>query len=151
MIMAFDGVTIAGIVKELNDSLLGGRIYKIAQPESDELMLTIKVIEIMGKHSNIIFIDDKDMIIDSIKHISGMVSSVREVLPGRPYFIPETQKKKNALDTNREEFLQTILSGSQPVYKTLYASYTGFSPVFAQELCFRAGLDGDASTAEYCL
>ena len=41
--MAFDGVTIAGIVKELNDSLLGGRIYKIAQPESDELMLTIKV------------------------------------------------------------------------------------------------------------
>ncbi len=39
--MAFDGVTIAGIVKELNDSLLGGRIYKIAQPESDELMLTI--------------------------------------------------------------------------------------------------------------
>ncbi len=223
--MAFDGVTIAGIVKELNDSLLGGRIYKIAQPESDELMLTIKVnggqkrlfisasaslpliyltennkqspmtapgfcmllrkhiqngriigisqpglerivqiqvehlnemgdlcrkslvIEIMGKHSNIIFIDDKDMIIDSIKHISGMVSSVREVLPGRPYFIPETQKKKNALDTNREEFLQTILSGGQPVYKTLYASYTGFSPVFAQELCFRAGLDGDASTA----
>lgn len=172
MIMAFDGVTIAGIVKELNDNLLGGRIYKIAQPESDELMLTIKVnggqkrlfisasaslpliyltennkqspmtapgfcmllrkhiqngriigisqpglerivqiqvehlnemgdlcrknlvIEIMGKHSNIIFTDDKDMIVDSIKHISGMVSSVREVLPGRPYFIPETQKKR---------------------------------------------------------
>lgn len=56
-------------------------------------------------------------------------------------------RKKNALDTNREEFFQTILSGGQPVYKTLYASYTGFSPVFAQELCFRAGLDGDASTA----
>ena len=41
--MAFDGVTIAGITKELNDSLLGGRIYKIAQPENDELLLTIKV------------------------------------------------------------------------------------------------------------
>jgi len=41
--MAFDGVTIAGIVKELNETVLGGRIYKIAQPEADELLLTIKV------------------------------------------------------------------------------------------------------------
>mgnify|MGYP001115932576 FL=1 len=223
--MAFDGVTIAGIVKELNDSLTGGRVYKIAQPESDELMLTIKVnggqkrlfisasaslpliyltennkqspltapgfcmllrkhiqngrivrisqpglerivriqvehlnemgdlcsknliIEIMGKHSNIIFTDDKDRIIDSIKHISSMVSSVREVLPGRSYFIPETQKKKDALNTDKEEFFQAIRSGGQPVYKLLYGSYTGLSPVFAQELCFRAGLDGDASAA----
>ena len=40
--MAFDGITIANIVKELNHSLIGGRIYKIAQPESDELLLTIK-------------------------------------------------------------------------------------------------------------
>ena len=40
--MAFDGITIANIVKELNDNILGGRIYKIAQPESDELLLTIK-------------------------------------------------------------------------------------------------------------
>lgn len=41
--MAFDGITIASIIKELNDTLLGGRIYKIAQPEADELLLTVKV------------------------------------------------------------------------------------------------------------
>ncbi|MDE7013707.1 MAG: NFACT family protein, partial [Kineothrix sp.] len=223
--MAFDGVTIAGIVKELNDTILGGRIYKIAQPESDELLLTIKVnggqqrlfisagaslpliyltgtnkpspmtapgfcmllrkhiqhgritrisqpglerivrievehlnelgdlctknliVEIMGKHSNIIFTDHKDMIIDSIKHISGMVSSVREVLPGRSYFIPETQKKQNPLATEKEQFIQSIRSGSQPLYKVLYGFYTGFSPIFAQELCYRAGLDGDYPSA----
>ena len=40
--MAFDGITIASITKELNQNLTGGRIYKIAQPESDELLLTIK-------------------------------------------------------------------------------------------------------------
>ena len=40
--MAFDGVTIAGIVKELQEKIVGGRIYKIAQPEKDELLLTIK-------------------------------------------------------------------------------------------------------------
>ncbi len=173
--MAFDGITIANIVSELEKNLSGGRIYKIAQPESDELLLTIKnngaqyrlllsadaslpliyltqtnkpgpmtapgfcmllrkhlqnarilsitqpgleriiqltlehlnelgdlcrkklIVEVMGKHSNIIFCDDQDRIIDSIKHISGMVSSVREVLPGRDYFIPQTQNKLNPL------------------------------------------------------
>ena len=40
--MAFDGITIANIVKELNQTILDGRIYKIAQPETDELLLTIK-------------------------------------------------------------------------------------------------------------
>lgn len=39
------------------------------------------IVEVMGKHSNIIFCDENDHIIDSIKHISAMVSSVREVLP----------------------------------------------------------------------
>ena len=43
--MAFDGITIAAVVKELRDTLIGGRIYKIAQPENDELLLTIKTAE----------------------------------------------------------------------------------------------------------
>lgn len=217
--MAFDGITIANIVKECRDRLVGSRIYKIAQPEHDELLLTIKVgkeqyrlllsadaslpllyftennkkspmtapnfcmllrkhlqnarivdvkqpgleriirfevehlnelgdlcrkfliVEIMGKHSNIIFTNDQDMIIDSIKHISGLVSSVREVLPGRQYFIAETQDKKNPLETDREVFGQALLSKPMPVYKALYASFTGISPVAANEICYRAGLD----------
>ena len=40
--MAMDGVTIAGLVKELKDSLIGGRIYKIYQPEVDEICLIVK-------------------------------------------------------------------------------------------------------------
>lgn len=225
--MAFDGITIANIVKELNDCLTGGRIYKIAQPESDELLLTIKnntqyrlllsadaslpliyltdknkqspmtapgfcmllrkhlqnarileitqpglerivqirmehlnemgdlcqkslIIEIMGKHSNIIFCNEDNMIIDSIKHISGMVSSVREVLPGKEYFIPRTQDKVNPFDLidsdklyAEDSFLLRLSSLPMPLYKALYGSYTGLSPVIAQEICYRAGLDGD--------
>lgn len=177
--MAFDGITIANLVYDLNQKIVSGRIAKIAQPEKDELLLTIKgnrenfrllisanaslpllyftetnkpspmtapnfcmllrkhiangrilsvtqpgferivrfeiehldemgdlrrkylIVELMGKHSNIIFCDENDMILDSIKHISAQVSSVREVLPGRTYFIPHSGEKKNPWRSQR--------------------------------------------------
>ncbi len=220
--MAFDGITIACLTKELNDTLAGGRISKIAQPEADELLFTIKtfqgqyrlllsanaslplvyltdankpgpvtapnfcmllrkhiqngritaitqpgleriihirvehldelgdlcqktlVIELMGKHSNLIFLKDDDTIIDSIKHISGAVSSVREVLPGREYFIPMTQEKRNPLDADAcTDFGELLAAKPMPVYKAIYQSYTGFSPIMAQELCHEADIDAD--------
>ncbi len=223
--MAFDGITIACIVKEMKDSLLGGRLYKIAQPEPDELLLTIKtqngqkrlflsanaslpliyltdtnkpspltapnfcmllrkhlqngrivdisqpglerivhmdiehldemgdlrrkrlIIEIMGKHSNIIFCNEEGMILDSIKHVSGLVSSVREVLPGKPYFVPQTQDKLDIFQANIEQFIDMVSSKPMPVYKAIYQSFTGISPIMAQEMCYESGIDGDASTA----
>ena len=225
--MAFDGVTIANIIKEMNDTLLGCRIYKIAQPESDELILTIKgscgqkrlfisadaslpliyltetnkpspmtapgfcmllrkhlqngrivsitqpgleriihidiehldemgdlcrkrlIIEIMGKHSNIIFCNENDMIIDSIKHVSGLVSSVREVLPGKPYFVAQTQDKLNPLEADWESWQAKIMTKPTAVFKAIYGGYTGISPILAQEICYRANLDGVLSTAAF--
>lgn len=226
--MAFDGITVAAVVSELKEHLTGGRIYKIAQPENDELLLTVKtkdggqtrlllsagaslpliyltetnkqapmtapgfcmllrkhlqngritditqpglerivqihvehlnemgdlcrkvlVLELMGKHSNIIFINDEDMIIDSIKHISGMVSSVREVLPGRPYFIPMTQDKKDPLTVSESEFKEILCSKATAIYKALYTSFTGLSPQISQEICAAASLDGELSTAVF--
>ncbi len=219
--MAFDGIVIANLVKELNETILNGRISKIAQPEHDELLLTLKgtdgqirlvlsasaslplvyltkenkqspmtapnfcmllrkhiangritkicqpnmeriinfdiehlnelgdlcqkrlIVEIMGKHSNIIFCDENLKIIDSIKHISAQVSSVREVLPGRTYYIPKTLEKCNPLETSQQEFFDEIFSRPQTLQKSIYTSYTGISPVIASELCFRADLEGD--------
>lgn len=224
--MAFDGVTIAGIVSELKEIVTGNRIYKIAQPEKDELILTIKgscgqvrlllsadaslpliyitnqnktspmtapnfcmllrkhlqnakitsvsqpglervvrfefehlnelgdlcnkylIVELMGKHSNIIFCDDKDMIIDSIKHISGMISSVREVLPGREYFIPKTQDKAELLETDRSMIAEVLAAKNMPLYKAVYSGFTGLSPCIAHELCYRAELDSDKAASE---
>ncbi len=223
--MAFDGITIANIVHELKKELIGGRLTKIAQPESDELLLTIKstngqkrllisadaslpliyltesnkqspltapnfcmllrkhlqngritdisqpglerivritlehldemgdlcqknlIVEIMGKHSNIIFCNESDMIIDSIKHISAAVSSIREVLPGKPYFVANTQDKLDALTTDFNGFKDAVERKAQPIFKAIYGSFTGISPILAQELCHRAGIDGEASTA----
>ncbi|WP_368189342.1 NFACT family protein [Blautia sp. 1033sp1_1033st1_G9_1033SCRN_220408] len=221
--MAFDGITIAAMVKELNTSLKGGRINKIAQPESDELLITVRgqdgqkrlllsaspslpllyftsknrispltapnfcmllrkhigsaritditqsgmervvqfhlehlnelgdvchkilIMELMGKHSNLIFCDDKGMILDSIKHVSSNMSSVREVLPGREYFIPKTQDKLDPLTITEEEFISDICPKPLPAAKAIYSSLTGISPVMAQEVCFRASIDGNDS------
>lgn len=224
--MAFDGITIANIVSELNRTILNGRIYKIAQPEPDELLLTIKgnstqhrlllsagaslpliyltqsnkqspmtapnfcmllrkhiqngritdisqpglerivrigiehlnemgdlcrktlIVEIMGKHSNIIFCDENNIIIDSIKHVSAAVSSVREVLPGRTYFIPQTQEKRDPLEEiSPEDFTALIKAQPTTLCKAVYGCFTGFSPVMANELCYRASLDASLPTA----
>ena len=223
--MAFDGLTLANLTSELNRELTGARLYKIAQPEPDELLLTFKnsegqtrllisadaslpliyltsenkpspmtapgfcmllrkhlqtgrvisvtqpglerilrmeiehldemgdlchktlVIEIMGKHSNVIFVDENGTILDSIKHVSAAVSSVREVLPGKPYFVAQTQDKLDLFTMEQEGFRKAISSKPQPAYKALYCTVTGISPVLAQELCYRAGIDGDRPTA----
>ena len=99
------------------------------------------IIEIMGKHSNIIFCDDKDMIIDSIKHVSAQMSSVREVLPGRTYFIPDTMSKQNPLTVDSDTFIRTLRAKPLPVSKALYVGFTGISPALASDVCLRAGIE----------
>ena len=218
--MAFDGITIAAMVQELNNNLEGGRFNKIAQPEADELLITAKgpggqrrlllsasaslpliyfteknktspltapnfcmllrkhigsarisriqqpglervvefelehlnemgdpckkrlIFELMGKHSNIIFCDEEGTILDSIKHVSSHMSSVREVLPGRPYFIPQTQDKADPLTVTEEAFINLICTKPCNISKAVYTSLTGISPVIAEEICYRASIDG---------
>lgn len=221
--MAFDGIAVAALVSELNHTICGGRINKIAQPENDELLLSIKtqngikrlalsaspslpfvyltdrnkpspmtapvftmvlrkhisngriiaieqpgleriikiqiehldemgdpsskllIIELMGKYSNIIFCDKNLKIIDSIKHVPLQMSSVREVLPGRDYFIPKTQNKKDPLTADKEQFF--FEAGTRPLScaKAIAASYTGLSCQTAAEICHRASIDADLS------
>ncbi|MHA9741865.1 Rqc2 family fibronectin-binding protein [Robinsoniella peoriensis] len=225
--MALDGIVIANMVQELNDTICGGKINKIAQPENDELMLTIKnqknqyrllisagaslpliyltqinkpspmtapnfcmllrkhigsgkilrvwqpgleriinfeiehlnelgdvcrktlVVEIMGKHSNIIFCNEEGMIIDSIKHVSLQMSSVREVLPGRTYFIPETQHKWNPLEVSAETFVTEVSAKPMALAKALYTTFTGISPLTAEEICHRASLESAQSANSF--
>lgn len=146
----------------LRKHLQNARIVSVTQPglerivrfelehlnELGDLCRKYLIIELMGKHSNIIFCDEKNMIIDSIKHISGMVSSVREVLPGREYFIPKTQEKAELLDCTSEEITAVLKARSMPVFKAIYTGFTGISPCIAHELCIRAGIDADWSSPE---
>ena len=218
--MALDGIVIANLVKELQDSLTGGHISKISMPEKNELFLTVKnnarnyrllissdaslpliylteqnktaplvapgfcmllrkhigsgkiteirqmgleriiriqteqlnelgdltqkrlYIELMGKYSNIIFTDTEDTIIDSMRHVPSHVSSLREVLPGRKWFLPDQLKKLDPLHMTDTQFLEAFrTAGNVPVPKALYTSLTGISPVVADELTTLAGLE----------
>ncbi|MDO5422903.1 MAG: NFACT RNA binding domain-containing protein [Eubacteriales bacterium] len=221
--MALDGIVIAGMVKELKETIEGGKINKIAQPENDELLITIKnqktqyrlllsagaslplvyltqenkpspltapnfcmllrkhigsgkilriwqpgleriinfeiehlnelgdlcrkllIVELMGKHSNLIFCTEDGMILDAIKHVSLQVSSVREVLPGRTYFIPKTQEKEDPLTVTEERFRETVCKKPLPLAKALYMTLTGISPLIAEEICHRCSLESSQS------
>ncbi len=134
-----------------------GRIVSITQPSLERILIfTIQhldelgdlrekrlIVELMGKHSNIIFCDETDKILDSIKHISAQVSSVREVLPGRTYFIPETMQKADPTLADPAVFLEKIKSAPVPLAKAIYTSFTGISPVIANDVCCRADVDPD--------
>ena len=226
--MALDGIVISNIVAELNSTILNSKISKIAEPEADELLLTLKgsngsfrlsmsasaslpfiyltptnkvspltaptfcmvlrkhiangritkiyqpgmeriinfeiehlnemgdlchkvlIIELMGKYSNIIFTDSDGTIIDSAKRIPASVSSVREVLPGRAYTIPATQEDKyNPLTVDSKQFVDIISAKPLSVSKAIYSSFSGISPLVANELAHRAGLDADSPVAAY--
>ena len=106
------------------------------------------IVELMGKHSNIIFCREDGTILDSIKHISAQVSSVREVLPGRPYFIPHTTDKLDPLTITEQAFIETLHGTPAPLQKALYLRLTGISPIIGTELCHLASLDPDRSANE---
>ena len=115
--------------------------------EMGDITFKYLYVEIMGKHSNIIFCNEENMILDSIKHIPSSVSSVREVLPGRDYFIPAQEGKINPLESTEDFFKSKVLKKSDSVFKAIMSSYIGISPTIANEICYRAGIDSDVSNA----
>lgn len=146
----------------LRKHIANGKILRVYQPgmeriihfevehlnELGDLCKKTLIVELMGKHSNIIFCNEDGTIIDSIKRISSATSSLREVLPNREYFIPTTQgEKANPLEVNREEIAAILKEKPLSLSKAIYTSFTGISPLIANEIAYRAGFDGDASVA----
>ena len=122
------------------------RIIKISVESLDELKeKTTKdiIIEIMGRHSNIILTHSLDnKIIDSAKRIPPSVSRVRQVLPGQTYILPPAQDKLNPIDNiDINLFTSTLSSFDGSIFKGIYSKFLGISPVIAKEICFRANVD----------
>lgn len=94
------------------------------------------IIEIMGKHSNIILLDDSKTIVDSIKHLDSSMNRYRQVLPGVKYILPPDNNKLNPLTTKIEGFKEILSSSLQrSVSRIISDSFLGISRIFADELC----------------
>ncbi|HHU20036.1 MAG TPA: fibronectin/fibrinogen-binding protein [Bacilli bacterium] len=225
--MAFDGIVTNAITRQLNEQLLAGRILKIYQPTSTELVFQIRnnrknkqlllsahssysrihltetkqqnpaqppmfcmvlrkhligsfiedivqykneriieisfrgvneigdqlsrklIIEIMGKHSNIILIDqEKGHIIDSIKHISPNQSRYRTVLPGQTYIYPPNQDKLDPFTTDQAKVEMTLNESEENFSKTLVQNFMGISPLIANEVVLQTENETVQKTAE---
>lgn len=124
------------------------RIIIIDAEGYDELGdLTVKhlIIEIMGRHSNIILTNSDMKIIDSVKHVDITVSSVRQVLPGITYEPPPAQDKLPLTDFDGN------LPPMQPaatVSKGLMSAISGISPLTAREIVYEAYGVADMHTME---
>ncbi|MGP7817568.1 Rqc2 family fibronectin-binding protein [Niallia sp. 01092] len=215
--MSFDGLFTKAMTTELLDNLKGGRINKVQQPFSNEIVLVVRangknqklllsvhpsyariqlteetyenpkeppmfcmllrkhlegyfieniyqigndriivleirgrneigdisykklMIEIMGRHSNIILVDqEKNTILDSIKHVSYAVNSHRAILPGYEYKAPPAQDKLDPLTAVAEDVVKTIDFNSGKLDKQIVQQFSGISPLLAKEILFRA-------------
>lgn len=218
--MAFDGIMICSVIRELKEKLLGGRVDKVYQPESDEIILGVRsqgknykllltanpshprlqlteknrenpaepplfcmvlrkhiqsgkitditqpsferiinikiealnemgdyktktlVLEIMGRHSNLILTDEEGRILECARHVSFDKSSVRQVLPGKEYILPPSKDKLDTLLLDEKNFASALeQKQSEKAFAAIYKSYNGISPVIADEICFNASVD----------
>lgn len=227
--MALDGLVIHSIVDELSNKLVGGKIDKVFQPESDELVLNIRnnpnnyklvlsaspsnprvyianrykkenpkkapvfcmlfrkhiqggtitsvtqvgferivkisvesldelkekttkdiIVEIMGRHSNIILTQsENNRIFDSIKRVPTSISRVRQVLPGMTYELPPAQDKLSPLNEISEtDFVSSLKSFEGPIFKAIYSKFLGISPIVSKEICYLSKIDNKKNTDE---
>ena len=112
-----------------------------ARNEIGDISYKTLIMEIMGRHSNLILINpENNKIIDSIKHVSMSQNRYRTILPGAEYKLPPQQEKLNPLKINDELFIKRLDFNTGKMYQQIVNFLTGVSPFMAKELVHRAGL-----------
>lgn len=139
-----------GILLLLRKYARGAHISTIEQPPFERILrmeldhpewgCSELIVEVMGRHSNIILVDASGQVLDSVKRVSPQLSRRRPILPGRPYTPPPPQAKLPPAELT-EHRLREILAGHEPgtqVWQALVRGLRGISPLLAREVSFRA-------------
>lgn len=101
---------------------------------SDRVTVTLAV-EIMGRHSNIIVLDQNGKIIDAIKRVNEDMSSVRMILPGLIYELPPAQDKLSLLRDDISEIVARVKNGRDgELSKCILSAVEGVSPLLTREV-----------------
>ena len=149
----------------LRKKLGGAKIADVRQPEleriifldfdasndlGDPVRLTLAV-EIMGKYSNVIFIDENGVVIDALKRVDPTMTTQRLVLPGVRYELPPAQNKLNMLQCEPEKLLNAALNQDKPLKlsKALLNTIQGLSPIVCREIEYLVAGNRDIYTDEF--
>ncbi len=142
----------------LRKQLLGGRILSVSQVQGDRVVhvdidtvdemgdhvLRRLILEIMGRHSNLILTDGEGRIIEAARHVSPEMNRVRQIQPGLIYEAPPAQDKLPPEEVTAEKLLERLSSlGDIPLHKALGQCVMGLSAVSAGELAFRVLQSGE--------
>ena len=144
----------------LRKHIEGGFIHAVAHDGSERILQFVieskneigdpimrkLVIEIMGRHSNLVLLDaENDKIIDSLKHLPPSINSYRTILPGQTYIAPPAQNKVNPYDVSDEDVTAFFNEPHEP--KDIVGHFSAFSPLHAAELLHR--MDSTANVSAY--
>lgn len=138
----------------LRKHLEGGVIEEIIQVDMERILkikirsrneigdesIKVLLIELMGRHSNIILLDENEKILSCLKHISSSINRHRVVAPGFEYIYPPSQDKKNPLHITEEDILVALDFNAGKIDSQLVGKFAGVSPSFAKEVTHRARL-----------
>jgi predicted ribosome quality control (RQC) complex YloA/Tae2 family protein len=118
------------------------RIIKIhISPQAEILNPVSKILigEFMGKHSNVVLLEEgTNRILESMKHIDETMSRYRQILPGLDYVTPPVSQKLDPFSTDKETFSAVLTSGDGSLWKKLLNNFQGMSPLLAKEIMARA-------------
>ncbi len=145
----------------LRKHLAGGKVVGVVQPDFERVIelliegkdelgdISVKrlVIEIMGRHSNVVLVSADGKILGSIKHIDFSVSAVRQLLPGMLYEYPPRQDKVNPLNAGADEILAMLKNSDTAADKFILDNFTGIGPLTAREIAFGAFNDTNTLTS----
>lgn len=136
----------------LRKRLCGARLTEIRQPQSERILffdfeatneigdrekLTL-CIELMGRYSNIILIDEQGLVVDAVKRVDVTMTRERVVLPKIEYMLPPQQDKMNIFTDSVDDILKVIETLEKPLDKAILSVIQGTSPIVCRELAHRA-------------
>ncbi|MEH7110865.1 NFACT RNA binding domain-containing protein [Neobacillus niacini] len=134
-----EGYILEDVYQVENDRMI---IFEIkGRNEIGDVSYKQLIIEIMGRHSNIVLVDKtRNIILDSVKHVSFAVNSHRAILPGQPYIYPPEQNKQNPFSAVEEDLLRKIDFNSGKLDRQIVEQFAGTSPLFAKEVIYQSGI-----------
>ena len=150
----------------LRKHLLGARIKNIRQLQTDRIVFLdfiaqdefgfnseyTMIVEIMGKHSNISLVRVKDNIVmDSIKHVTPAMSSVRCLFPGVEFIYPPASEKLDPFSFSEQNLSTFILTHSMEINSNFFSkAFTGVCRQFSKELFYRLENGANKSIFSFC-